>query len=120
MQPFLTLAKALADESRLRALLSVKDGELCLCQVVDVLGLSPATVSKHMNLLHQAGLVQRRKDGKWHYYRLTTGKENRAARRALDWVLGELKSDPQVREDAGRARKARSRSLEELSGCYRC
>ena len=74
MREFLTITKALSDESRVRALLSIKDGELCLCQIIEVLGLSPATVSKHMNLLYQAGLVQRRKEGKWQFYRLTIGE----------------------------------------------
>ena len=37
---------------------------------IELLGLAPSTVSKHMNILQQAGLVQRRKDGKWHFYRL--------------------------------------------------
>jgi DNA-binding transcriptional ArsR family regulator len=49
---------------------TVKDGELCLCQIVQVLGLSPATVSKHMRTLEEAGLVERTREGKWRYYGL--------------------------------------------------
>jgi DNA-binding transcriptional ArsR family regulator len=119
MREFLAIAKALGDESRLRALLSVKDGELCLCQIIDVLGLSPATVSKHMNVLYRAGLVDRRKDGKWHFYRLAGGEENGRARRTLDWVVAELANDPAVRDDERRIRAVRRRNLEELSACYR-
>jgi ArsR family transcriptional regulator, arsenate/arsenite/antimonite-responsive transcriptional repressor len=119
LRDFLTIAKALSDETRVRALLSVKDGELCLCQIVDVLGLSPATVSKHLNLLYHAGLVQRRKDGKWHYYRMSDGDGNPSARRALDWVLGELDRDRTVRDDVRRIRAVRRKNLSELSACYR-
>ncbi len=119
MREFLAITKALSDESRVRALLSVRDGELCLCQIIEVLGLSPATVSKHMNVLHQAGLVERRKDGKWHFYRLATGDDRPLARRALELTLGELESDPLVREDGRRIRQVRLRDLEELSACYR-
>lgn len=119
MQPFLAITKALGDESRVRALLAVKDGELCLCQLIEVLGLSPATVSKHMNILQRAGLVQRRKDGKWHFYRLAGAEASQTARRALDWTLDELKSDPAVREDSRRIRQVRRQELEELSACYR-
>jgi len=119
MREFLSIAKALGDESRVRALLAVKDGELCLCQVIEVLGLSPATVSKHMTLLHQAGLVQRRKDGKWHFYRLAGEDKNSSARRALDWMLDALKKDPTAREDSKRIRQVRRQDLEELSECYR-
>jgi DNA-binding transcriptional ArsR family regulator len=119
MREFLSIAKALSDESRVRALLSIKNGELCLCQIIDVLGLSPATVSRHMNVLHQAGLVQRRKDGKWHYYSLVSEAENSSARRALDWTLQELRNDPAIREDSCRIRVVRRQNLEELSLCYR-
>jgi len=119
MREFLRIAKALGDESRVRALLSVRGGELCLCQIVDVLGLSPATVSKHMNILYHARLVQRRKEGKWHYYRLVEEPANSSVRRALDWVLSELDRDPSIREDTRRIREARRKNLEELSACYR-
>jgi ArsR family transcriptional regulator, arsenate/arsenite/antimonite-responsive transcriptional repressor len=119
MRQFLSITKALSDESRVRALLSVKAGELCLCQIIEVLGLSPATVSKHMSLLHQAGLVNRRKEGKWHFYRLANGDGTPLARQALAWVLDELKSDPAVKQDARRIRHVRRQDLEQLSACYR-
>jgi DNA-binding transcriptional ArsR family regulator len=119
MRDFLSITKALSDESRVRALLAVKDGELCLCQIIEVLGLSPATVSKHMNLLQQAGLVQRRKHGKWHFYRLPKGEGTPLSRRVLEWTLEELKNDPAVRDDARRIRQVRRKDLEELSACYR-
>jgi DNA-binding transcriptional ArsR family regulator len=119
MREFLSITKALSDESRVRALLTIKDGELCLCQVIEVLGLSPSTVSKHMNVLQQAGLVLRRKAGKWHYYRLADGDGSVSARRALEWVLTELKTDPTVQDDARRIRGVRRQDREELSACYR-
>jgi DNA-binding transcriptional ArsR family regulator len=119
MREILAISKALSDESRLRALLAVKDGELCLCQIIQVLGLSPATVSKHMGILEQAGLVKRRREGKWRYYKLVEGVPRNAASRALLWVLAELRNDPQVNDDARRIRKVRRQDLEELSACYR-
>jgi DNA-binding transcriptional ArsR family regulator len=119
MREILSITKALGDESRLRALIAVKDGELCLCQIIRVLGLSPATVSKHMNVLEQAGLVTRTRQGKWRFYRLAGDSQSRAVRRALAWVLGELRNDPRVTEDARNIRKVRRQDLEELSACYR-
>jgi DNA-binding transcriptional ArsR family regulator len=119
VREFLAIAKALGDASRVRALLTLKDGELCLCQVIKVLGLSPSTVSKHMNLLEQAGLVQRRKQGRWHYYRLADAEPSPAAKRALRWVLRELADDPTIRKDARSVRQARRADLEKLSACYR-
>jgi DNA-binding transcriptional ArsR family regulator len=115
----LTITKALSDETRVRALLSLKDGEMCLCQIIEVLGLAPSTVSKHMNVLQQARLVQRRKRGKWHFYRLADGKDAPAAKRALSWVVSELRDSPTVAQDAEKIRKVRKQDLEKLSACYR-
>jgi DNA-binding transcriptional ArsR family regulator len=119
MRELLSITKALSDESRLRALLAVKDWELCLCQIIEVLGLSPATVSKHMNVLRQAGLVQRRKHGKWHYYRLSCAEASGLARRALEWVVDGLRADPLVMRDSRKIRQVRRQDLQELSACYR-
>jgi len=119
VRQILAIARALSDESRLRALLAVKDGELCVCQIIQVLGLSPATVSKHMQVLEQSGLVERTRRGKWRYYRLARGAANPAARQALRWVLGGLRDDPQLTDDARRIRRVRRQDLEELSACYR-
>ena len=119
MREILSITKALSDESRLRALIAVKDGELCLCQIIQVLGLSPATVSKHMQTLEQAGLVERKRRGKWRYYGLAAESQSRAVKRALDWVLDEVRNDPKLNEDARNIRKVRRRDPEELSACYR-
>ena len=119
MNEFLSLTKALADETRVRALLTLKGGELCLCQIIEILGLDPSTVSKHMSLLQVAGLIERRKEGKWAFYRLTDGNARPSARRALDWALAALENDPAIKADARRAREVRREDLEELSACYR-
>jgi len=115
----LSITKALSDETRVRALLSVKDGELCLCQIIEVLGLAPSTVSRHMNVLHQAGLVQRRKRGKWHFYRLADDRAGTAAKQALAWIVTELRGDPMIKKDATKIRNVRKEDLEKLSACYR-
>jgi len=119
MHEILSITKALSDETRVRALLSLKDGELCLCQIIEVLGLAPSTVSKHLNVLQQARLVQRRKRGKWHFYRLADGRDGPAAKRALAWVVPELRDNPTIARDAEKIRKVRKQDLETLSACYR-
>ncbi|GAA3850918.1 hypothetical protein GCM10022243_15920 [Saccharothrix violaceirubra] len=66
------LFKAMADPVRLRLLsivLSHKDGEACVCELTNAFGLSQPTVSYHLKVLHQAGLVARERRGTWVYYR---------------------------------------------------
>lgn len=119
MKPFLAITKALSDETRVRALLALREGELCLCQVVDLLGMAPSTVSKHMDLLYQAGLVERQKKGRWHYFRLSGRDAAPAAHKALRWVLDALADEPMVKADAKQLCCVRKKDLDEVSACYR-
>ncbi len=65
--------KAIADPVRLRiiSLLSLHE-ELCVCDFVEPLGVSQPTVSHHLRTLTEAGILSRRKDGRWAHYRLVT------------------------------------------------
>ena len=94
MRHFMQITRALSDENRVRILLFLAHSELCLCQIIELLKLSPSTVSKHMSILTQAGLVDVRKDGRWHYYRLPEEPEP-AVLAAYDFLQ---KSDPKPTE----------------------
>jgi DNA-binding transcriptional ArsR family regulator len=119
VNPVLRIAKALSDETRLRALLALRAGELCLCHVVGLLELSPSTVSKHLDILCQAGLVQRRKDGRWCYFRLADRGASPVVRSALRWVLAAPADDVTIAKDAQRLASLRRKDLQELAACYR-
>lgn len=64
-------AKAFADTNRLRILLALKSGELCVCELCDALSLSQSTLSTHLQVIRGATLAAARKEGKWVYYTLT-------------------------------------------------
>jgi len=67
------LLKALADPVRLRLLSLVashEGGEACICDLNEAFELSQPTISHHMKVLHEAGLVDRDKRGVWVYYRI--------------------------------------------------
>ena len=70
MREFMSVAKALGDENRVRVLLALQGRELCVCQIIEFLGLAPSTVWKHISILKQARLVESRKEGRWMHYRL--------------------------------------------------
>lgn len=65
------LFKALGDEVRLKLLHLVKDHEVCVCDLVDTLGMPQGSLSHHLSVLSQAGLVTARKQGRWNYYKAT-------------------------------------------------
>jgi len=118
VQKFLTITKALSDETRVRALLALRGGELCLCQVIELLQLSPSTVSKHMDLLYQAGLVTRRKEGRWHYFALAGREGAPEARQALRWALEALADSPVAEADGRKLCGVRKMALQEVCTCY--
>jgi ArsR family transcriptional regulator len=64
------IAKALAHPSRLLMLDALQDGERCVCELTELVGADQSTVSKHLAVLKQAGLVDDRKEGVMTYYRL--------------------------------------------------
>ncbi|HKW31037.1 MAG TPA: metalloregulator ArsR/SmtB family transcription factor [Verrucomicrobiae bacterium] len=100
MREIMNITRALADENRVRVLMALRGGELCVCQITEMFGLAPSTVSKHLSILHQAGLVDSRKNGRWIYYQLPNNKVPNAVRRAIDWVDKFTESDPQILKDA--------------------
>ena len=68
--------KALADPARLRIVSMIaahEDGEACVCDLTDPLGLSQPTVSHHLKVLTAAGFLTRSKRGTWAYYRIAPG-----------------------------------------------
>jgi DNA-binding transcriptional ArsR family regulator len=113
------IAKAMSDPSRVRILAALRNGELCLCHLIGLLELAPSTVSRHVDQLRQAGLVEIERRGKWRYFRLARREASPAARWALGWALDTLRDDPGAREDAERLARLRGLDVEEVTACYR-
>ena len=114
MRAVLDITKALADGTRLRALMALAEGELCVCQLIELLGLAPSTVSKHMSILRQARLVEARKEGRWIYYRRPGRGASRPVREALAWVERSLAGTSQIARDQKTLRKVLRIDREQL------
>src|SRR6202022_4586856 len=74
MRDFTSLGQAIVDPTRVRLIALLRRGELCVCELVDALEISQSTLSGHLQVLRQTGLVITRKDGRWIYYSLTDQK----------------------------------------------
>jgi ArsR family transcriptional regulator len=106
MKSVLSITKALSDGSRLRTVMALREvPELCVCQVTEMLGLAPATVSRHMKVLQDAGLVESRKNGRWVYYRLSGQAGTEPVVTVIDWLWESLKEAAEVRADRRYLRK---------------
>ena len=79
------LFRALADATRLRILNLLCRRELCVCQIVETLGLGQSKVSRHLAHLRYAGLVSGRREGLWMYYSLAQ-PNGRLHGQVIDWL----------------------------------
>ena len=96
----LRVTKALSDGQRIRIMMLLRGGELCVCRIVEVLALAPSTVSKHLSILSEADLVEVRKDGRWAYYRLARGEARKTVRPVLKWLEDMLCGNETVIQDS--------------------
>jgi len=71
MQAAVTFAKALADPTRLRVIVALRQRELCVCELCDALEATQSTLSTQLTLLRDVGITRTRKQGKWIYYRIS-------------------------------------------------
>jgi len=99
MRSFIAIARALSDENRLRALMMLRNQRLCVCQIIEMLGLAPSTVSKHMSILHEARLVEAHKQGRWMYYRPAGKNAPKQARQAIRWATANLADADRIQKD---------------------
>ncbi|MBM9519123.1 winged helix-turn-helix transcriptional regulator [Desulforhopalus vacuolatus] len=90
MKAFIQVMKALSDPNRVRVVKLLQQKELCVCEIKEVLGLAQSTVSKHLKILEDAGLVERKRQGTWMIYSLADGSESAYAEAMLlklsDWL----------------------------------
>jgi ArsR family transcriptional regulator, arsenate/arsenite/antimonite-responsive transcriptional repressor len=103
--------KALGHPVRLRILCLLRKGELCVCQVTEILGLAPSTISEHLSLLRRAGFIEERKDGKWVFYAQSEDPDLRPLCEAL-WPL--VDGDAVLKADERHCAKVRKMSLATL------
>jgi DNA-binding transcriptional ArsR family regulator len=109
--------KAAGDPTRTRILKLLEGGALCVCQVQAVLGLAPSTVSRHLSVLRNAGLVTDRRDGRWISYALAGPPPHPRARDVLALLRGALDGDPVI--EADRARLGAIRAIPPAELCAR-
>jgi ArsR family transcriptional regulator, arsenate/arsenite/antimonite-responsive transcriptional repressor len=98
MEVFIKVMKALSDSNRVKIIKILEQRSLCVCEIQAVLGLAQPTVSKHLKVLEEAGLVTFFKKGLWVNYRLADGGHNPYASTMLGNLRHWLKEDPQISE----------------------
>jgi len=112
--------KTVADPTRARILKMLEPGELCVCQIIAVLALTPSTVSKHLSLLKSAGLVNDRKEKKWVHYSLDRASEDPYVAGILQRLSEWLVDDRTILADRERLAEARKDVGPSACGAVSC
>jgi ArsR family transcriptional regulator len=103
VRELIAIARALSDPTRIRVMAALRNGELCVCELVDALDISQSSLSSHLQICREVGVVTTRKESRWIYYSLS-------ARYAplIETIFSELQTlgrDEQLRGDARRLKK---------------
>ena len=97
----------------------LEERELCVCELMQVLGMSQPRISRHLGVLKNAGLVNDRREGKWVYYSLQDSADENELQTILDSLLTLENSNPIVLQDKNNLKKAIR--LSEVDGpCASC
>ena len=114
MDSTLNILKALADKNRLRIVLAlVRNGEMCACQITELLQVAGATASRHLSLLTNAGLVETRKEGRWIYYRIIPDFYHHH-QELFKWLQNQVQHSPDVEADRQTLEKIFTRTPTEI------
>ncbi len=99
MKELLSVFKALSDETRLRIVKLLENGELCVCHIVAAVDMSQSKISFHLKILKEAGLVKDWREGKWMHYRLN---ESDLFKRLLFLSIAERIQEEEIAKDRQR------------------
>ena len=96
MREFIKVMKALSDPNRVKMIKMLQRRVMCVCELQGALGLAQSTVSKHLKILEEAGMITYSKDGLWVNYRLADGAKNQYVASLLGNLRHWFEDDPEV------------------------
>jgi len=97
MKDLISTFKVLSDKNRTRIILMLKIRPLCVCEIYEVLNIALSTISAHLKLMKNAGIIEATKDGRWVIYDLSRGTS--FTERLIENLENELRDDPVVKND---------------------
>lgn len=99
------IIKAISDENRIRIVCLLKNNrDICVCEITEIIGLAQSTISSHLKLLENAGLIESYKRGLWVNYNISTNLDPFSIE-FLEIIYKNLKNDRQVKSDLEKIKK---------------
>jgi ArsR family transcriptional regulator len=102
MKDLVKVFKAVADPNRIRILKMLQQKKMCVCELAAVLGITQPSVSRHLSMMKNAGLVQDERDGQWINYELCNEKLNQYAPVIMRHIKEWISDNPRIQEDANK------------------
>ena len=102
MKELVKVFKAVADPNRIRILKMLQQKKMCVCELAAVLGITQPSVSRHLSMMKNAGLVQDERDGQWINYALCEEKLNQYAPVIMKHLKGWINDSPRIKEDGAK------------------
>jgi len=102
MESMVKCLQALGDENRLRILMLLRERELCVLEIIGVLGISQPLASSHLAVLREAGLATARREGRRMRYALSEEARRGGKHRLLQQVAAAIGGEPRIESDRGR------------------
>ena len=111
LKEFIKTSKALSDETRVRIVSLLMRSELCVCQLMEILGMGQSTVSKHLGILRNADLIEVEKRGTWSFYRLSRDKAHRHSADFIRILSSLPKDDPLMQSDEKKVKQVNKKGI---------
>jgi len=109
--------KAVADEGRIRILCLLKNKkDLCVCEITEIIGLAQPTISSHLKLLENAGLIESYKDGLWVNYNIA-GDIDSFSGQFIQALYKNLENDKQIKIDGQNTKKINRDTICKKKAC---
>ena len=99
MRELIQVLKAVADKNRIRIIKMLEKKKMCVCELAAVLEITQPSVSKHLKILNDAGIIKDERNGKWVDYSLCTEKINKYAFVIQDTIKNWLNNDFIIKRD---------------------
>ena len=96
MKDFIKIMKALSDPNRVKIVKMLQYKLMCVCEIREALQIAQSSVSKHLKILEEAGLVDFKKDGLWVNYHLTDGMKSPYAASLMGNLRHWLEREPEI------------------------
>lgn len=112
MKNTISILKSLSDGNRIRIIYALSfSKELCACQITELIGVTGATISRHLSVLSNAGIINKTKSGRWIYFSLNKNSENE---KLIKWIINSISDSDEIKRDKSSLKKILNREPNEI------